>query len=234
MKNFKYAFSKITPILASYMFLGVAFGMMFTKEGYSPLASFLIGVFVYAGSMQFALVPLLVSQTPLYIIALMTLFINGRHMFYGISFLKKFRTMGWKYPYMIYSTTDETYSVLVNLDYPDEVDKSQVDFLVHLISHSFWAFSCLIGSIIGEIIPSVLVGVEFSAVAFFVTVVVEQLRNSNTKTPFYIGLSSAIGFLILIGPDGFIVPAISISLILLLIFRSKINWSRWIWTKKLT
>lgn len=226
MKNFKYAFSKITPILASYMFLGVAFGMMFTKEGYSPLASFLIGVFVYAGSMQFALVPLLVSQTPLYIIALMTLFINGRHMFYGISFLKKFRTMGWKYPYMIYSTTDETYSVLVNLTYPKELEESKVDFYVHLISHGFWALSCLLGAIIGEIIPSILVGVEFSAVAFFVTVVVEQLRNSNTKIPFFIGLTSAISFLIIVGPEGFIVPALTTSLILLLVFRTKIDWSR--------
>ena len=232
MKNFKFALKKTTPLLASYIFLGIAFGMMFVKEGYSPLASFLSGVFIYAGSMQIALIPLIVSHTPLYIIALMTLFINGRHMFYGISFLEKFRKMGWKYPYMIYSTTDETYSVMVNMDYPEEVEESEVDFFIHLICHSVWAFSCLIGAIIGEVVPSALAGIEFSAVAFFVTVVVEQLRTANTKIPFIIGLSSSVILLFLLGPNSFIVPAISVSLITLLVMRTKINWRESKWTKK--
>ena len=224
MQNFKYALKKTTPLLASYIFLGVAFGMMFVKEGYSPIASFFSGVFIYAGSMQIALIPLIVSHTPLYIIALMTLFINGRHMFYGISFLEKFRKMGWKYPYMIYSTTDETYSVMVNMDYPKDVDESKVDFYIHFICHSIWALSCLLGSIIGEILPSALAGIEFSAVAFFVTVVVEQLRSANTKIPFIIGLSSSVIFLLILGPNSFIVPAISVSLMSLLVVRTKINW----------
>lgn len=224
MKNFKFAMKKSTPLLASYIFLGIAFGMMFAKEGYPPLASFLSGVFIYAGSMQIAMIPLIVNKTPLYVIALMTLFINGRHMFYGISFIEKFRKMEIRYPYMVITTTDETYSVMVNMDYPKDLDETEVDFFIHLICHGIWAFSCLLGSVIGEIVPSALSGIEFSAVAFFVTVVVEQLRTANTKIPFFIGLSSAIVFLILIGPSNFIVPAISTSLVALLVVRTKINW----------
>lgn len=226
MENFKFALKKTTPLLASYIFLGVAFGMMFVRKGYSPIASFLSGVFIYAGSMQIAMIPLIVSKAPLYILALMTLFINGRHMFYGISFIEKFRKMGRKFPYMVISTTDETYSVLVNLDYPKGLNEQSVDFYIHFICHGVWALSCLLGSLIGEVVPSALAGIEFSAVAFFVTVVVEQLRSTTTKIPFFIGLTSGVALLIIIGPDNFIVPAISASLISLLAFRTKINWRR--------
>ena len=104
------------------------------------------------------------------------------------------------------------------------MDEAKVDFYIHFICHSIWALSCLLGSIIGEILPSALAGIEFSAVAFFVTVVVEQLRSANTKIPFIIGLSSSVIFLLILGPNSFIVPAISVSLMSLLVVRTKINW----------
>lgn len=222
MKSFKYALIQVMPILASYLFLGIAFGMLFSKEGISPLYAVLCGLFIYAGSMQMALIPLLVSHTPLYIIGLMTLFINGRHMFYGISFLEKFKKMGIRFPYMVLTTTDETYSVLCNLHYPEDVKEGDVDFYVHVICHLLWAMSCLLGSLLGELIPFGLQGIEFSATAFFVTVVVEQLRNAPSKIPFFVGLGSGLFFLLLLGPSNFIIPAISFSMILLMFFKDRI------------
>ena len=226
MKNFKHALVNTMPVLASYLFLGIAFGMLLVKEGYSPIFSLVCGLVIYAGSMQMALVPLLVSHAPLYLIGIMTLFINGRHMFYGISFLERFKRMGIKFPYMVYTTTDETYSVLCNIQYTEDVDPSQVDFYVHVICHVVWSLSCFLGSMLGGILPMGLEGIEFSATAFFVTVVVEQLRNAPSKVPFFIGLFSAIIFLFLLGPSKFIVPALAVSVIALMVAKDRIYLRR--------
>lgn len=222
MRNFRYALFRVAPILAFYFFLGIGFGVIFVKEGFSPLHSYLSGLFIYAGSMQMALVPLLASEAPLYFVALMTLFINGRMMFYGISFLEKFQSMGKAYPYMIHTTTDETYSVLVSMEYPEDVDEKKVDFFVHLLCHLTWSSSCLVGALLGGLIPFSVEGIDFLATAFFVTVVVEQLRWSSSKIPFFVGLVSAVFFLLVLGPANFIVPAIVSSMLLLLMFRSQI------------
>lgn len=226
MKNLKYAFINVTPVLASYLFLGIAYGMIAVNDGHSPLLAFLSSFIIYAGSMQMALLPLLVSGTPLYLIAIMTLFINGRHMFYGISFLEKFKRMGIFYPYMVLTTTDETYSILCNINYPEDVDEKKVDLYIHAICHIVWALSGLLGALLGEMIPMGLEGIEFSATAFFVTVVVEQLRNAPSKVPFFIGLSSGLIFLLILGPSRFIVPALAVSMVALMVIRTKINLRR--------
>lgn len=115
----------------SYLFIGVAFGILMTKAGYAPVWSFLSAAFIYAGSMQIVMVPLLAAGTPLYALALMSLFINARHMFYGLGFVEKFRKMGGlMYPYMALTLTDEAYSALCALDCPEGVDEGRASLLI--------------------------------------------------------------------------------------------------------
>jgi 4-azaleucine resistance transporter AzlC len=128
MKSFRFAAKQIVPLLFSYIFVGIAFGILINKAGYSPIWAFLSAIFIYAGSMQIIMVSLMTSGVPLYMIGVMTFFINARHIFYGIGFVDKFRKMGWRYPYMVLTLTDETYSVLCSLEYPEDVDEQDVDF----------------------------------------------------------------------------------------------------------
>lgn len=222
MKTLRFAIKQIVPLLFSYIFVGIASGILLNQAGYSPLWAFLSGVFIYAGSMQIVMVSLLTSGVPLYMTAIMTFFINARHIFYGIGFVDRFRKMGWKYPYMVLTLTDETYSVLCSIKYPEDVDKQKADFYIALICHLLWIVSCTAGALFGRMLPFDMTGIEFSATAFFVTVCVNQWRMFGSHIPAVAGFLSAIGFLILLGPDNFILPALSVSLIVLIIMKDTV------------
>lgn len=223
MEEIRFALKRIVPITFAYLFVGIAFGVMMSEAGYSPIWSLFAGIFIYAGSMQIVMVPLLAAGAPLYIIGIMTFLINARHLFYGIGFIEKFRKMGKKHLYMILTLTDEVYSILCLNDYPDDVNEQKADFYIALFCHLLWIFSCILGALIGEFIPFEMKGIEFSATAFFIVVCVNQWKTYKTKIPVITGLFSSLLFMILLGTDKFLLPALSISLFLLIIMRDKIN-----------
>ena len=88
-KTVRYAFSKSLPVMFGYLFLGSAFGVMLQQAGYNFIWAFFISLTVFAGSGQFLLVSLLSSGATLTMTAAMTLLINSRHIFYGLSFLER-------------------------------------------------------------------------------------------------------------------------------------------------
>ncbi len=223
MRTFRFAVRQIVPLLFSYIFVGIAFGVLIHEAGYSVFWSFLSGVFIYAGSMQIVMVSLMTSGVPLIMIALMTFFINARHIFYGIGFVARFRRMGWKYPYMVLTLTDETYSVLCSIEYPEDIDEQKADFYIALLCHMLWIISCTMGALIGEMLPFDMKGIEFSATAFFVVVCVNQWRQFDSHIPAITGFVSAIAFYILLGAEYFLLPALSVSLITLIIMRERID-----------
>lgn len=97
-----FAFRQSVPVMLGYIFLGIAFGLLLQDAGYSFWWAFLCSAVIYAGSMQFVLVSLLTGGASLLNAAVMTLFINGRHIFYGLSFVEKYKKMGKVCPYMIF------------------------------------------------------------------------------------------------------------------------------------
>ena len=128
IKELRYAIVQSVPVMLGYLFLGFAFGLMLNDAGYGFWWAFFISLFVYAGSMQFVLVTLFTAGASLWYTLIMTLFVNGRHMFYGLSFVEKFKKMGVTYPYMIFSLTDETFSLLCDLKVPEGCEKSESAF----------------------------------------------------------------------------------------------------------
>ncbi|NLY20886.1 MAG: AzlC family ABC transporter permease [Tissierellia bacterium] len=222
MKELKYALKQIIPIIASYVFVGIAFGILTVESGYPVWMAIAASIFIYAGSMQIVMISLMLSGVPLYMIGIMALFVNGRLLFYSLGMIERFKGMGAKYPYMALTLTDETFSVLLTTDYPKELDGQKIDFYTALIPHLMWISSCAIGALFGSVIPFDLAGIEFSATAFFVTVVVNQWREAKTHIPAIIGLISGIFFFLVVGPSNFILPALSVSMISLLIIKDKI------------
>ena len=228
MKNFRYALRQIIPLLFSYLFVGIASGLLLHKAGYSPVWAFLSAFLIYAGSMQIVMVTLMTSGVPLAMIAVMTLFINARHIFYGISFIDEFRSVGrgkgqgWKYPYMALTLTDETYSVLCALRVPQGLDRQRIEFTILLLCHLLWVFSCTLGAVLGQMLPVDMTGIDFSATALFVAVVVNQWQAARSHLPAIIGLISAVAFYFLLGPNGMILPALSMSVIALVLLKDRI------------
>ena len=228
LRAFRFAIRQIIPLIFAYLFVGIASGLLLHKAGYAPVWAFLSALLIYAGSMQIVMVTLMTSGVPLYMVALMTLFINARHVFYGISFIDDFRACGrrkgcgWKYPYMALTLTDETYSVLCALQVPPDVDKSQAQFYIQLSCHMLWVFSCTLGAVLGQMIPVDMTGIDFSATALFVAVVVNQWQGARSHLPAIIGVVSAVVFYFVLGPDKLILPALSVSVIALILLKKQI------------
>lgn len=160
-ENFRYAVAKSVPVFFGYIFLGIAFGILMAKAGYGPLWTLGASLFIYAGSMQFVLVSFLAAGAPLGLVALTTLFINGRHIFYGLSFVDRFKKMGKYYPYMVFSLTDETYSVLCSCPEEKVEQEPRILFWISALDQSYWAAGSLIGALAGGRSPLTFKGLSF-------------------------------------------------------------------------
>lgn len=216
VKEIRFAFAQSVPVMLGYLFLGIAFGLMLQDAGYSFWWALLSSVVIYAGSMQFVLVTLLTGGASLLYTAAMTLFVNGRHIFYGLSFIEKFRGMGKRYPYMVFSFTDETYSVLCGLKTPEGLDEKNISFMISLFDHIYWIIGSVLGAVIGQLITFDTTGVDFSMTALFVVIVLNQWMDSKEHRPAIIGGAVGIICLILIGAEGFLLPALTLTAAILM------------------
>ena len=219
MKELRFAVKNTIPIFFTYLFIGIAFGVLMSDAGYSVLLTIASSFFIFAGSMQLIMVPMMTSGASLLSLAIMTFFVNARHIFYGIGFIEKFRKMGWKYPYMILTLTDETYSVLCSVKYDEGLDEDKAAFLIAMLDHFYWVFGCFIGACAGRFLHFDMRGIEFSATAFFLVVVVNQWRQYRTRLPFLTAAVCALGFYLLLGKEYFLIPTLVTCLAALLFLR---------------
>ena len=219
----RFAFRQSLGVLFGYVFLGTAFGILLRQAGFGSLWSLAFSGLVYAGSLQFVLAGFLAAPTALPTVALMSLFINARHLFYGLSFIERFRSMGKKRPYMIFSLTDETYSVLCGMDeVPAGVDKNGAMFLVALLDQLYWVAGSLLGTFAGSL-PLDFTGIDFSMTALFLVIFLEQWRGAKSHLPALLGLGCGAVFLLALGPDNFLLPALCTTVAVLLLARPVLN-----------
>ncbi len=218
-KTLLFAFKKSLPILFGYVFMGIAFGIMLNQAGYTWQWALLISTLVYAGSMQFVLVSFLAAGTALPTVALMTLLVNFRHVFYGLSFLSAFKKMGKKYYYMIFSLTDETYSVLCNCKYPKGVNRKDANFCIALFNQCYWVLGSVLGALIGQILPFDTAGIEFSMTALFLVIFMDQWKTYKNHLPALIGLGISAVSLVVFGMDNFLLPALLVTVLVLLLMK---------------
>lgn len=205
-----YAVKKTLPVMAGYMFLGIAFGVLLEEAGYSFVWALAMSLFIYAGSLQFAMVPLLASCASPLTMAFTAFFVNARHLFYGLSFIDSFKKLRSK-PYMIFSLTDETYSVLCGCK--DDEESKDKWFLIALFDHIYWVTGSVIGALLGKALPFDLTGIDFSMTALFIVILLEQILSNPSKNRkvAIISLCVSIIFLMLFGPDKFLLPAMIIT-----------------------
>lgn len=223
-KTISFALKKSLPVLFGYLFLGSAFGISLYEIGYNWIWAIGISLIVYAGSGQFLLVSMLASQTSLFNVAIMTFFLNSRHIFYGLSFIEKFRSYGWRYPSLIFSLTDETYGVNTSFNStPEDVDEGDARFLIGIFDHCYWILGSVIGNIAGQLIKIDFTGIDFSMTALFVVILIDQMLASKSKLPGFIGIICGIVCLIVLGPNNFLLPALIITVALLMALKPYIT-----------
>lgn len=206
-KVIKAAFPVTLPVLAGYLFLGFGFGMLFVKSGYGAAWALSLSGFVYAGAMQFVTIDLINSGALLLEVALMTLMVNARHLFYGLAMAEKYKDTGkWK-PYLAFSLTDETFALLSMKELPDGLDQRKYYLCVSALNQLYWLLGTAIGVLAGSLITLDLSGIEFSMTALFITMLVEQWRKKQNQLPVMIGLGAALLCLLVFGASAFTLPA---------------------------
>lgn len=216
-RTIRAAFRASLPVMAGYLVLGMGFGVLLQNQGYSFLWAGLMSLTIYAGSMQYAALDLISGGAGLITTALMTLMINARHFFYGLSMLDKYQKAGKARPYLIFALTDETYS-LVCSPAPEGAEETPYYFLVSLFDQIYWITGSLLGGLLGPILPFDSTGMDFAMTALFVVIFVEQWLSAKNHLPAILGVGISILCLILLGPSRFVIPAmVGITLVLALL-----------------
>ena len=214
MSKFRKCIQLTLPVCLGYVPLGIAFGMLLSDAGYGVFWSFLMASTIFAGSMQFVMVALLSSSVSLVSVAVLTFLVQSRHLFYGLSLVERYRHFPlWKRVYLIFSLTDETYSLVSSMDEKDD----ELLFMVSLLNHLYWIIGCVSGSLLKNMIPFDTAGFEFAMTALFVCIVVEQYCTNQDHFPFWTGLLCGVCTLVILGPDQFLLVALCLSAVILMV-----------------
>ncbi len=200
------------PVIAGYVILGIGFGILMNANGFSMWTAVAMSVFVYAGSMQYAAVGLFTAGASLITVALTTLAVNARHLFYGISMTGKYKDAGFRKPYLIFALTDETYSLVCSTDRDNDYC-----FLVSLLDHIYWVGGTAIGAVLGNVLPFNTEGVDFALTALFVTVFLDQWMKTKDHHSAIIGLVCSVAALLVFGKGSFLIPAMAAIAVVLML-----------------
>lgn len=203
----KYAFLASLPVMAGYVVLGMGFGVLLQSKGYAWWWATLMSVFVYAGSMQYVGVELLAGGASVIATALMTVMVNIRHLFYGISMLERYKDVGMAKPYVIFALTDETFSLVCSPMLPEGVNEKRYYFLVSLLNQIYWVAGSTVGAIAGAVLPFNSQGIDFAMTALFVVIFVEQWEKTDQHLPALLGAGISIACRLVFGASGFLIPS---------------------------
>ena len=209
LKAVRIAFPYTTPVLTGYLFLGLAFGFLLQSKGFDFLWAGFMSAAIFAGAMQFVAVTLLTEPFNPLSVFLITLMVNARHIFYGLSMTGKYRDTGRYKPYLVFGMTDETFALIHQAAPPEGVSQKFFFFLITLFNHVYWITGSVIGALIGTRLPFDAEGIEFVMAALFTAIVVEQLRTKINRVPCAIGLVASLSCLVVFGPERFMLPAMA-------------------------
>lgn len=213
------AFPYTIPIFAGFWFLGLAYGIYMNVSGFSFVYPMLMSLTIFGGSLEFVAVTMLLGAYAPLQTFIMTLMIQARHLFYGISMLERYKGTGWKKPYLIFGMCDESFSINYSAEIPPGVDRGWFMFFVTLLNHFYWFSGATIGGIVGSLLSFDTEGLDFVMTAMFVVIFLEQWLKEKRHETALIGVAASAACLYLFGADSFMIPTMLCILCLLTVFR---------------
>ena len=222
-KELRAAFPPTLPICAGFLFLGIAYGIYMNSKGFSFVWPMVMSLTIFAGSMEFVTVSLLTSAfQPLYAF-LLTLMVNARHLFYGISMLERYKGVGKKKWYLIFGMCDESFTINCMKEPPEGVDRGWFMFFVTLLNHIYWVAGATIGGLVGGLIAFDTKGIDFVMTALFVVIFIDHWRSQKRHMPAVIGVAASLLSLLVFGAEQFILPAMLLMLAVLTLFKKPLS-----------
>jgi 4-azaleucine resistance transporter AzlC len=217
------AFPHTLPIMAGFLFLGMAYGIYAHSLGFSFVYPMVMALTIFAGSMEFVAMDLLLGAFNPLGAFLLALMVNARHLFYGIAMLDKYRNTGKKEGYLIFGMCDESFSINCTAAIPGGVDAGWFMFFVTLLNQIYWVLGATLGGLMGNIIPFNTQGLDFVMTALFIVLFLEQWFKEKNHASALIGIVVSVAALILLGGSAFIIPAMIVILALLILLRSRLD-----------
>lgn len=221
--SFKYSLERSVPILIGFFPVGTVYGLMMSAAGYNFLWSAAASLFVYAGSLQMLMISFFQSDMSILTIAVTALLLNSRHIFYGLSFIEKFRSYGgWKW-FLIYGMPDESYSLLCSYVPRDGVEEKWVHIFSTGLIWLYWIAFSVLGGLVGQLITFDTTGIDFALTALFIVILLDQIKSTGMKLPALIGGVSSVLCIIILGRDNFLLPSLAVTVLVLLLLRNKLE-----------
>ena len=206
---FRAAFPLTLPICVGFLFLGMSYGFLMKSSGFATIWTAAMSLFIFAGSMEFIAMNLLVASfNPIYSF-LLTMMVNARHLFYGISMLERYRGMGWKKPYLVFGLCDETFSINCTAKVPQDVDRGTFYLIVTMLNQCYWVTGAITGSLLGNILTFNTEGLDFVMTALFTVMLVNQWEEKKDHRPAIAGIATSLLCLLVFGSDIFLIPAMA-------------------------
>ena len=190
---FSYAFPIMIPMGISFFFIGLGFGLYATSQGFPWWTPPVLAATIFAGSMEFVTIGMLMAGFDPINAFVLTMFVNGRHFFYGLSALQRYVHMGWKWFPTVAWMCDESFAINMSTRLPDDVDEKWFYFHVSWLNYVFW------------VLPGL-----------FIVVFLEMLLNAkNNKIRAFgvAGAAMAIVMLLLVGKSLFMLLSMSCMLV---------------------
>lgn len=222
-RSFRAAFPCTIPMLAGFLFLGMAYGIYMNVSGFSFVYPMIMAAVIFGGSLEFLAAQMLLSPFATLQVLMVSLMIQARHLFYGISMLDKFKDMGWKKFYLIYGMCDETFSINCTAEIPKDCDRGWFYFFVTLLNQLYWVGGATLGGLLGNLITFDTKGLDFVMTAMFIVIFLEQWLKEKHHFSEWAGLASSAACLLIFGKDNFMIPAMICILLLLTAFRKPVG-----------
>ncbi|MCQ4726300.1 AzlC family ABC transporter permease [Anaerotignum faecicola] len=220
---FKTALPYTAPIFAGFLFLGIAYGIYMNISGFPAVYPILMSMTIFAGSMEFVAANLLLGTFDPIGAFVLTLMVNARHLFYGISMLDKYKNVGKKKWYLIFGMCDESFSINYTAYIPEGVDKGWFYFFVTLLNNAYWVGGATLGGIFGSLINIDIEGIDFIMTSLIVVIFLEQCLKDKDHTSAVIGVVVSVVCRIIFGESNFIIPSMIIILGVLTLIRKKLE-----------
>lgn len=224
-KSFKAIFSYTIPVLAGYIFLGFAFGLLVRTKGFPIWYPSAMSIIIFSGAAEYAAVPVLSQAFNPLGSFFLSLMISLRHLFYGLPMLKKYtkeRTGKLRFP-LIYTLSDETFSIVSTIDPPEGVRPIFFYGGISFLNFSYWNIGTLLGAVAGDLIHFNVDGLDFALTALFIVLFLEQLKTREGVLSGFTGLLATAAALSMFGPDKMIIVAMIVILAVLIIGRKFIE-----------
>ena len=216
------AFPHTVPVLTGYLVLGMAYGVLMQAKGYGAIWAFLMSAVAFCGSMQFVAITLLTGAFDPVGAFLMSLMVNARHLFYGVSMLGKYRGMGWAKVPLVYTLSDETFSIVSSVEPPEGMRARDFYLAVSVLDYIYWVGGSVLGALAAKFIRFDTTGLDFALTGLFVVLFIEQVKNPENRRSGVIGMACTVAALAVFGADKLVIPAMILVLVVLLLGRKKL------------